>query len=87
MKGKKSGAVAIFIGALLIVIFVVGRILKDNPTALLQKYRYDLSVEHFGWLCSKIWLPAGVVGFPLFIISLVRSLVREKKERDKENES
>ena len=48
MRGRNSGAVAIFIGALLIVIFAVGLAVDGNPNALMQKYRYDLSIEQFG---------------------------------------
>ena len=42
MKARKSGAVAIFIGVLLIVVFAVGLIVQKNPSALISKYRYDL---------------------------------------------
>jgi len=84
MRGRNSGAVLIFIGVLLIVIFVVGLIVDRNPRALDRPYRYDLSIEQFGWFCSQVWLPAGIIGIPLFLISLITSLIREKKERDKE---
>ena len=81
MDSRKSGAISMFIGGLLIVIFVVGLILERNPGALTQRYRYDLALEHFGWFCRQVWLPAGIIGFPLFLISLIRSLIREKKEK------
>jgi len=81
MNGSKSGAVGIFIGVLLIVIFVVGLAVDRNPRALSQRYRDDLSVEQFGWFCSQIWLPAGIIGIPLFLISLITSLVRERKNK------
>ena len=45
MKGRNSGAVLIFIGALLIVIFAVGLAVERNPRAFTAKYRYDLSIE------------------------------------------
>ena len=80
MKGRNSGAVLIFIGALLIVIFAVGLAVEHNPRAFTAKYRYDLSIEQFGAFCSQIWLPAGIIGFPLFLISLIVSLIREKKD-------
>ena len=80
MKGRNSSAVAIFIGALLIVIFVVGMIVDRNPAALTQKYRYNLALEQFGAFCSGVWLPAGIIGIPLFLISLLVSLAREKKK-------
>ena len=82
MGGRSTGAVAIFIGALLIVIFVVGLIVEANPDALTRKYRYDLAVEQFCTFCKNIWLPAGIIGIPLFLVSLIISLVREKKEDD-----
>ena len=72
MKARKSGAVAIFIGVLLIVIFVVGLVLRRNPSAFMTKYRYDFALE----------LPAGIIGIPLFLISLITSLVRESKEKE-----
>ena len=62
MKGRNSSAVAIFIGALLIVIFVVGMIVDRNPAALTQKYRYNLALEQFGAFCAGVWLPAGIIG-------------------------
>lgn len=79
--GSKSGAVAIFIGLLLIVIFVVGLIVDGNPRAFERKYRYDLALEQFGAFCSRIWLPAGIIGIPLFLVSLILSLVQESKNR------
>ena len=85
MKGRKSGAVSIFIGALLIVVFLIGITVQKNPGALSSPRTYNLALDQFGWLCSQIWLPAGIIGIPLFLVSLVLSLVREKKERDKEH--
>ena len=80
MKRSKSGAVLIFVGLLLIVIFVVGLVVDRNPQALARRYRYDLSIEQFGYFCSQVWLPAGIIGIPLFLVSLIISLVREKKD-------
>ena len=80
MRGRSAGAVTIFIGVLLIVIFVVGMIVDANPRALQRKYRYDVALEQFGIFCSRIWLPAGIIGIPLFLVSLIISLVREKKD-------
>lgn len=82
MKGRKSGAVSIFIGALLIVVFIIGLALQRNPDALYRPYRYDLTLEHFAWFCSQIWLPAGIIGIPLFLVSLILSLIRERKDRE-----
>ena len=80
MKGRNSGAVAIFIGLLLIVVFVVGLVMDGNPRAFEMRYRYDVALEQFCLFCSRVWLPAGIIGIPLFLVSLIISLRREKKE-------
>lgn len=80
MKGRKSGAVWMFIGGLLIVIFGVGLAVEQNPGALMRQYRYDRALELFGAFCASVWLPAGIIGIPMFLISLVISLIRERKE-------
>ena len=82
MKARKSGAVAIFIGVLLIVVFAVGLIVQKNPSALISNYRYDFALEQFCAFCANWWLPAGIIGIPLFLISLITSLVRESKEKE-----
>lgn len=81
MQGRNSGAVAIFIGVLLIVVFAVGLAVDGNPRALQRPYHYSFALQQFGTFCSRIWLPAGIIGIPLFLISLVISLIREKKDR------
>ena len=82
MKARKSGAVAIFIGVVLIVIFVVGLVCLRNPSAFRDKYLYDYALEQFCAFCVNWWLPAGVIGIPLFLVSLILSLVRESKEKE-----
>ncbi len=82
MKGRNSSAVAIFIGLLLIAVFAVGLAVERDPGALSRHYRYDFALEQFGYFCSQVWLPAGIIGFPLFLISLIISLIREKKEKE-----
>jgi hypothetical protein len=82
MKDRKKGAVSLFIGALLVVISGVGLTVERNPGALIRQYRYDLALEQFGWFCSQIWLPAGIIGIPLLLWSLIRSLIRERKSKD-----
>ena len=82
MKGRKSGAVSIFIGLLLIVVFVVGLICETNPGAFQRKYRYDYTREQFCAFCRAWWLPAGILGIPTFLISLLLSLRRESKEKE-----
>ena len=84
MKGRNSNAVIIFIGALLIVIFAVGFALDRNPDQFMRKYRYDFALEQFRVFCSQVWIPAGIIGIPLFLISLTVSLIREKKEKENE---
>ena len=84
MKGRNSGAVLIFIGLMLIVIFAVGLAVDRNPGALNRPYHYDFALDQFGAFCAGVWLPAGIVGIPLFLISLIVSLVREKKDKEKE---
>lgn len=86
MKGRNTGAVLIFIGLLLIVVFAVGLAVDKNPGALNRPYYYDLALDQFGAFCARVWLPAGIIGIPLFLISLIVSLVREKKEKAKEKE-
>ena len=71
-----------FIGILLIVVFAVGLMVDRDPGALSQRYRYDYTLEQFKVFCSAVWLPAGIIGIPLFLVSLIVSLVREKKEKE-----
>ena len=80
MKGKKSCAVFIFLGMLLIVIFTVGLICEKTPGAFTRKYVYDYTLDSFCSFCVNWWLPAGVIGIPMFLISLVVSLVREHRK-------
>ena len=81
MNKNKSSAVAIFIGLLLIVVFAVGLTASKNPGAFTRPHYYDYTVEFLVNLCRSIWLPAGIVGIPLFAISLIRSLIRESKNK------
>ena len=82
MKRSKSGAVVIFIGLLLIVIFAVGLVCEKNPGAFQRKYHYDYALEQFCAFCRSWWLPAGIIGIPMFLISLILSLVRESREEN-----
>ena len=81
MKNKKSGAVSLFLGLLLIVIFGVGLTVEQNPAALVQPKKYNHALQQFGTFCSAIWLPAGIIGIPLFLFSLIKSLIQEHKGR------
>ena len=66
---------------LLVAVFIVGLTVDLNPRALTSRYRQDLSLEMFGAFCSRVWLPAGIIGIPLFLVSLIVSLINEKKEK------
>ena len=79
MNDKKSGAVSIFIGLLLIVIFGVGLAVDNNPMALIRPHSYDFALEQFGTFFASVWLPAGIIGIPLFLFSFIRSLIKERK--------
>jgi len=79
MKNRKSGAVSLFLGLLLIVIFGIGLAVEKNPTAMMRPKMYDLTLVQFGDFCSSIWLPAGVIGIPLFLFSLIKSLIQERR--------
>lgn len=80
-SARNTGAVAIFIGALLIVIFAVGLIASRRADAFVQKNRYDFTLEQFVEFCRNWWPLAGIIGFPTFLISLIRSLILESRER------
>ena len=82
MKGRKSGAILIFVGLLLIAVFVVGLICEKNPGAFQRKYRYDFALEQFCDFCRNWWLPAGIIGIPTFLVSLLIALRRESKEKE-----
>ena len=60
--------------------FAVGLISEKNPEFLSRRHHYELAVEHFRAFCAYVWLPAGIIGIPMFLISLIISLVREKKD-------
>ena len=81
MKGRKSDAVFMFIGILLIAVFIVGMIVNNDPSAFERKYRYDYTVDQFKAFCANWYIPAGVIGIPLFLVFLIISLVREHRER------
>lgn len=84
MKKNKSGAIFIFIGCLLIVIFAVGMIQERNPAAFFRSHRYDYAWESFVSFCGSVWLPAGIIGIPMLLVSLILSLRRESKENKKQ---
>ena len=57
MKGRKSGAVAMFIGLFLIVVFFMGMAVDNNPRALMRNDGYDRALELFG-----VFLGVGFLG-------------------------
>lgn len=81
MKQSKSSTVSIFIGLLLVVVFAVGLICSKNPGAFMQKNYYDISLEQFCAFCVNWWIPAGVIGIPLLLVSLILSLRRESRNK------
>ncbi len=83
MKARKTCAVLIFIGLLLVVVFAVGYITSKNPDTFRSRYRYDYALDQFLWICYQLWIPAGILGIPLFVITLIVSLVRESAESRK----
>ncbi len=78
---RTTSAVSIFVGALLIVIFAIGLIASDRPDTFYQKDYYDFSLIQFVSFCRNWWLPAGIIGFPVFLFSLIRSLIQESREK------
>ena len=80
---RRSSAIFIFIGLLLTVVFAVGLTVSRDPGALLPKHRYDYALESILRLCAEWWIPAGVIGIPMFLISLIIALVRESREKSK----
>ena len=82
-NARNTSAVAIFVGGLLIVIFAVGLIASRRADAFVLKNRYDYTFEQFILFCRGWWPLAGVIGIPTFLISLIRSLILESKQKDR----
>ena len=82
MRRNATHTVTIFIGVLLIVIFVVGLTTAGNSGAFNRRYHYDYAMEQFVAFCGKWWLPAGIIGIPMFLFSLIHSLIRESKDKE-----
>ena len=83
MNGRNSGAVFIFLGALLTFCFGVGLASTRNPGILQRAGTYSFVRNQFVNFCAYWWLLLGIVGIPMLIISLIVSLVRERKEKDR----
>ena len=81
-SARNTSAVAIFVGGLLIVIFAVGLISYGRPDTFFTNNRYDYAMIQFVNFCQSWWLPAGIIGIPVFLISLIRSLIQESRSKD-----
>lgn len=79
MKGTKSEAVWIFLGLLLTAVFAVGLACERNPGAFLSRYSYDFAREQFCAFCREFWIPAGIIGIPMLLITVCVSLARDRK--------
>ena len=79
MKGKNSSAVFIFLGALLSFGFGIGVAYMKNPGMLIRRGQFDISWEMFTAFCGKWYWLMGLIGIPMFLISLIISLVRERR--------
>ena len=76
---SKSCAVFIFLGLMLCVFSVVGFICSNDPGAFQRPDRYDLALNQFLAFCAGWKIPCGIVGAPMFLIALIVSLVKGKK--------
>ena len=81
MKGRHSGAVFLFLGVLLTFCFGVGLAWSRNPGLFHQAKYYDFALDQFLAFCGYWWLPLGIIGIPMFLISLIVSLYREHRNR------
>ena len=91
-SARTTSAVSIFVGALLIanvekairsvMLFVIGLIATGKPDTFLQKNRYDFALQQFVGFCRSWWPVAGIIGIPVFLISLIRSLILESREKE-----
>ena len=80
-KEKKSIYFFLLLGLLLVVVFAVGMICMRNPDAFQNKYIRSFSVTQICDFCVSYCLPAGIIGIPMFLISMIVSLIRESKEK------
>lgn len=79
-KEKKSIYFTLLLGLLLVVVFAIGMVCMNNPDALQDKYIRSFSITQICDFCVEYGLPAGIIGIPMFLISLIISLVRESKQ-------
>ena len=83
MKGRNSGAVFIFLGALLTFCFAIGLVWARQPDTFIRAKLYDFAQSQFLAFCGYWWLPMGIIGIPMLVISLVVALIREHRHRDR----
>lgn len=80
-KDRRSSAVTLFTGLLLTAVFGIGLASVRNPGLFQNRYLQDTARDFFVNLCEQIWLPAGMAGIPMFLVSLILDLRRDRKER------
>ena len=83
MKGRNSGAVFLFLGALLTFCFGIGLAWERNPSLFHRAKMVDYTLDQFLAFCGYWWLPLGMIGIPMLVISLIVCLVREHRNRDR----
>ncbi len=80
-RDRRSSAAAVFAGLLLTAVFAVGMVSVRNPGAFQSRYMENTARDFFVGLCEQIWLPAGIIGIPTLLISLILDLRRGRKDR------
>lgn len=76
-QDHKGTAICVFLGLLFIIFSVLGFSFYQNPGNFLKADRYDLAFEQFLRFCCSLRYAFGAVGIPLFLISLIVSIVRK----------
>ena len=82
MKDSKPVTVGILVGLLLTVISVVGFVCIRNPGAFRAENIHSYSVEQVCGFCMEVWLPAGIIGLPMLLVSMIVSMVRESRNNE-----
>lgn len=80
MRRASSGVGFIFVGALLTVCFAVGLSFNNDPSLYIQARNVNIAREQFASFCGSIWLPCGIIGIPMLLISLIVCLYRESRQ-------
>ena len=82
MKQGKTSTVLIFIGLMLVVVFVIGLACSRNPDVFKRRYVYDYTLDKVCAFCADWYIPAGIIGIPMLVISVLVSLAKDKKSND-----